>query len=55
VLGLTCVIAAVMIKAGFPAWISALTAIGPGFGLGAINGLLLTRLRLPHPFIPRWA
>ena len=52
VLGLTCVIAAVMIKAGFPAWISALTAIVAGLGLGAINGLLLTRLRLPHPFIP---
>jgi len=52
VLGLTCVIAALMMKAGVPAWVSALTAIGAGFALGAINGLLLTRLRLPHPFIP---
>jgi len=52
VLGLTCVIAALMMQAGFPAWVSALTAVAAGFGLGAINGLLLTRLRLPHPFIP---
>jgi ribose transport system permease protein len=52
VLGLTCVVAALMMKAGFPGWLSALTAIGVGLGLGTINGLLLTRLRLPHPFIP---
>ena len=27
-------------------------AVGVALGLGTINGLLLTRLRLPHPFIP---
>jgi ribose transport system permease protein len=52
VLGLTCVIAAMMMKAGFPAWFATLTAVAAGFALGAINGLLLTKLRLPHPFIP---
>src|SRR5262245_35208420 len=52
VLGLACVVAALMMKAGLPGWLSALTAIGVGLALGMINGLLLTRLRLPHPFIP---
>jgi ribose transport system permease protein len=52
VLGLACVVAALMIKAGFPSWVSALTAIGVALLLGTINGLLLTKLRLPHPFIP---
>jgi ribose transport system permease protein len=52
VLGFTCVLAALMMKAGVPAWLSALSAIGIGAALGSVNGLLLTRLRLPHPFIP---
>jgi ribose transport system permease protein len=52
VLGLACVVAALMMRTGLPGWFSALTAIGVGLGLGLINGLLLTRLRLPHPFIP---
>jgi ribose transport system permease protein len=52
VLGLACVLAALMMKAGVPAWLSALSAIGVGAALGSVNGLLLTRLRLPHPFIP---
>jgi ribose transport system permease protein len=52
VLGLTCVIAALMMKAGVHPFVSAMTAVAVGFGLGAINGLLLTKLRLPHPFIP---
>ncbi len=52
VLGLACVVAALMLKAGLPGWLSALTAVGVGLALGMINGLLLTRLRLPHPFIP---
>src|SRR5438093_3468110 len=51
-LGLSCVVAALMMKAGLPAWLSGLAAVGVGLGLGTINGLLLTRLRLPHPFIP---
>src|SRR4051794_11156756 len=52
ILGFACVIAALMIKAGVPAWISALGAIAVGAALGSVNGLMLTRLRLPHPFIP---
>lgn len=52
VLGLACVVGALMLKAGFSPWLSGLTAITVGLGLGTINGLLLTRLRLPHPFIP---
>jgi ribose transport system permease protein len=52
VLGLSCVMAALMIKAGVPAWLSALAAIAIGMALGSVNGLMLTRLRLPHPFIP---
>jgi ribose transport system permease protein len=52
VLGLACVVAALMMKAGFPGWLSGLAAVGLALGLGAINGLLLTKLRLPHPFIP---
>src|SRR2546422_522397 len=52
VLGLACVVAALMLKAGFPAWLSGLTAVGVGLGLGTMNGLLLTRLPLPDPFIP---
>ena len=41
-----------MMKAGFPAWMAALAAIAVGTALGSVNGVLLTRLRLPHPFIP---
>jgi ribose transport system permease protein len=52
VLGLSCVIAALMMKSGFPGWLSAFAAVVVGLSLGTINGLLLTRLRLPHPFIP---
>ena len=37
VLGLTCVIAALMMQAGFPAWVSALTAIAAGFGLVEVS------------------
>jgi ribose transport system permease protein len=51
-LGLSCVLAAMMMKAGVPGWLSAIAAIGVGLGLGTVNGLLLTKLRLPHPFIP---
>lgn len=52
ILGFACVVAALMLKAGAPAWLSILGAIAVGTALGSINGLLLTRLRLPHPFIP---
>jgi ribose transport system permease protein len=52
ILGFACVVAALMLKAGAPAWLSILGAIAVGTALGSVNGLLLTRLRLPHPFIP---
>src|SRR5947207_11733759 len=52
ILGFACVVAAYMMKAGVPAGVSALAAIAVGTALGSINGLALTRLRLPHPFIP---
>ena len=52
VLGLAFVVAALMMKAGVPAWVSALAAIAVGTALGSVNGLMLTWLRLPHPFIP---
>ena len=52
ILGFACVVAAFMMKAGVPAWVSALAAIAVGTALGSVNGLMLTRLRLPHPFIP---
>jgi len=52
VLGFACVLAALMMKAGVPAWVRALAAIAIGTVLGSMNGLMLTRLRLPHPFIP---
>lgn len=52
ILGLCCVLVAMMLKAG----ISAPAAIGMtlllGTALGMTNGVLLTKLRLPHPFIP---
>jgi ribose transport system permease protein len=52
ILGFACVVAAVMLRAGSPGWVSALTAIAVGTALGSVNGLMLTRLHLPHPFIP---
>ncbi len=52
VLGLSCVLAAMSLKAGaHPVW-GILVALGTGGLLGALNGVLFTKLRLPHPFIP---
>jgi len=42
VLGLACVVAALMMKAGFPAWLSGLMAVGVALGLAA--SFALTRL-----------
>jgi ribose transport system permease protein len=52
ILGLSCVLVAMMLKTGapWPACIAAAIAIGAAIGM--TNGLLLTKLRLPHPFIP---
>ncbi len=52
ILGFCCVLVALMLKAGVPGWLALPAALGAGAGLGLINGLLLTKLGLPHPFIP---
>ena len=52
ILGLCCVLVALLMRAGVPPLISVVVVIAAGLALGAINGILLTKLRLPHPFIP---
>ena len=52
ILGLSCVLAAQMLKAGVPSAVALAAALAIGAALGSINGLLLTKLKLPHPFIP---
>ncbi|HXF04546.1 MAG TPA: ABC transporter permease [Blastocatellia bacterium] len=52
ILGLTSVLAAMMLKSGLAPELVIIASIGVGTGLGLTNGLLLTKLRLPHPFIP---
>ena len=52
IMGLSCVLLAMMLKAGVPWIASVVAAFGIGAAMGATNGLLLTKLRLPHPFIP---
>ena len=52
ILGLCCVLAALMLKAGVPPALSVAAALAIGAGLGAVNGVLFTKLKLPHPFIP---
>jgi ribose transport system permease protein len=52
ILGLCCVLAAWLLRHSVPAWVVLPGVLAGGAALGAINGLLLTRLRLPHPFIP---
>ena len=46
-----CVLAMVVKNLGLDQWFGLFAALLVGAGLGAINGLLLTRLHLPHPFI----
>jgi ribose transport system permease protein len=52
ILGLSCVLVAMMLKAGVPWPLCILAGACVGTALGMMNGLLLTKLRLPHPFIP---
>ena len=52
VMGFSCVLAALMLKAGAPPAIALVASLGIGAMLGAVNGTLLTKLELPHPFIP---
>jgi len=52
ILGFCCVLVAYLLKAGVPVWIVIPAGLAAGAGLGLVNGLLLTKLHLPHPFIP---
>jgi ribose transport system permease protein len=52
ILGLCCVMVALLMHAGVPTLLSVVIALAIGAALGAINGILLTKLHLPHPFIP---
>jgi ribose transport system permease protein len=52
ILGLCAVLAALMLKAGLPASATIVVVLAIGMALGMANGLLLTKLRLPHAFIP---
>lgn len=51
ILGLTCVAVAMLLKAGFAAPLAIGAMLLLGAALGWTNGILLTKLRLPHPFI----
>lgn len=52
ILGLCCVLVAMLVKAGVPPVLAVVAALAIGVLLGALNGVLFTKLRLPHPFIP---
>jgi len=52
ILGLCCVLVALMMRAGLPPALSILAVSAIGAILGSVNGVLFTKLRLPHPFIP---
>jgi ribose transport system permease protein len=52
ILGVSCVVSALLVKWGAPPAVALLGALALGSLLGATNGVLLTKLRLPHPFIP---
>jgi ribose transport system permease protein len=51
VLGLAIVLLAILLKSGVPVAAACLLTVAAGTAVGLVNGLLLTRLRLPHPFI----
>lgn len=51
VMGLCMTVLALLVKAGWPAAASLPAAVLVGAAVGAANGLALTRLHLPHPFI----
>ena len=52
ILGLSCVLVALLLKTGVPPVMAVLAALAIGAVLGSLNGVLLTKLHLPHPFIP---
>ena len=51
ILGLSTVVFAKTLKAGAAAPVAMLAALACGVALGLLNGVLLTALRLPHPFV----
>jgi ribose/xylose/arabinose/galactoside ABC-type transport system permease subunit len=51
VMGLCMTVLALLVKAGWSAVLSLPAAVLLGAAVGAANGLALTRLHLPHPFI----
>jgi ribose transport system permease protein len=51
IVGLTIVLLAKMLRADVPPAVACLLTVACGAFVGLVNGLLLTRLKLPHPFI----
>ncbi len=51
VMGLSMIVLALGVHADWAAGLAMLAALGAGLGVGLLNGLALTRLHLPHPFI----
>jgi ribose transport system permease protein len=51
VMGLSMIVVALAIQAGWTSGLALLAALGVGIAVGRLNGLALTRLHLPHPFI----
>lgn len=50
-LGVSNVVLALLLVGGWHPVTACAAAIGTGVGIGLVNGVLLTKLRLPHPFI----
>jgi ribose transport system permease protein len=55
VMALSMAVMVLAAHAGIPAIPAMLIGLATGMACGAVNGLALTRLRLPHPFIPTLA
>ena len=51
IMGLTIVLLALAMRGGTPSFLACVLAVLAGVAIGLLNGLLLTRLKLPHPFI----
>src|SRR5437667_10568696 len=51
VMGLSMIVLALAVHADWAAGMAVAVALLAGLGVGLVNGLALTRLHLPHPFI----
>lgn len=51
VMGLSMIVVALAVHAGWVSVLALLAALGTGLGVGMLNGLAFTTLHLPHPFI----